>query len=85
MESQMLEDLFLQRASEPDYGYFGKGGDMVGDIIDSVESMSTTDRMALVGGLVAAGLLTVGSGGTLAPAGAALAGAAGLGALSSAP
>ena len=47
--------------------------------------MSASDRAALVGGLIAAGVLMVGSGGTLIPAGAALLGGAGLGALTSAP
>ena len=47
--------------------------------------MSPSDRALLVGGLIASGLLMVGSGGTLMPAGAALLGGAGVGALTSAP
>ena len=85
LDDAMLQELFLQRASEPDYGYFGRTGDKVGSIIDSVGDMSASDRAALVGGLIAAGVLMVGSGGTLIPAGAALLGGAGLGALTSAP
>ena len=85
LDAAMLQELFLQRASEPDYGYFGRTGDKVGSIIDSVGDMSASDRAALVGGLIAAGVLMVGSGGTLIPAGAALLGGAGLGALTSAP
>jgi hypothetical protein len=85
MDAAMLQELFLQRASEPDYGYFGKTGDKVGSIIDSVGDMSASDRALLVGGLIASGLLMVGSGGALMPAGAALLGGAGVGALTSAP
>jgi hypothetical protein len=46
-----------------------------------VAEMSGTERAALISALVAAGLLTVGSGGVLAPAGAALLGGAGMAAM----
>jgi hypothetical protein len=85
MDSQMLADLNMRRARQDQQGYFGWAGDAVSSLADTVSGMSNTERAALVAALVAAGVLTVGSGGALAPAAAGLAGAAGLGALSNAP
>ena len=85
MDSQMLADLNMRRARQDQQGYFGWAGDAVSSLADTVSGMSNTERAALVAALVAAGVLTVGSGGALAPAAAGLVGAAGLGALSNAP
>ena len=85
MDSQMLADLNMRRAQQDQQGYFGGLGDAVSSLTDTVSNMSNTERAGLVAALVAAGIITIGSGGTMAPAGAALLGGAGLGALSSAP
>ena len=78
MDSQMLADMMV---SQPEQGYFGGLGDAVQGLTNQVAGMSGQERAALIAALVAAGLITVGSGGTLAPAGAALLGGAGLTAL----
>ena len=78
MDSQMLADMMV---SQPEQGYFGGLGDAVQGLADRVAGMSGQERAAMFAALVAAGLITVGSGGTLAPAGAALLGGAGLTAL----
>ena len=78
MDSQMLADMMV---SQPEQGYFGGLGDAVQGLTNRVAGMSGQERAALIAALVAAGLITVGSGGTLAPAGAALLGGAGLTAL----
>ena len=68
------------------------GGSVPSDVVEQVEQALAEagiaakpaeyqERAALIAALVAAGLITVGSGGTLAPAGAALLGGAGLTAL----
>ena len=75
----------MRRARQDQQGYYGWAGDAVSSLADTVSGMSNTERAALVAALVAAGVLTVGSGGALAPAAAGLVGAAGLGALSNAP
>ena len=79
MDSQMLADMMV---AQPEQGYFGGLGDAVQGLTNRVAGMSGQERAALIAALVAAGLITVGSGGTLAPAGAALAGGAGMAALS---
>ena len=78
MDSQMLADMMV---AQPEQGYFGGLGDAVQGLTNRVAGMSGQERAALIAALVAAGLITVGSGGTLAPAGAALLGGAGLTAL----
>ena len=82
MDSQMLADLMAAQATQPEQGYFGGLGEAVQGLTDRVAGMSGMERAALISALVAAGLITVGSGGMLAPAGAALAGGAGMAALS---
>ena len=88
MDSAMLQDLFAQRAAGPEQGYAGWAGDLpggsvdlVGNMVDSLQNMSNAERGILIAGLFAAGLIVVGSGGTLTPVGGAMAGAAGLMAL----
>jgi len=81
MDSQMLADMVAARAAQPDEGYFGGMGEAVQGLTARVAEMSGTERAALISALVAAGLLTVGSGGVLAPAGAALLGGAGMAAM----
>ena len=82
MDSQMLTDLMAQQATQPEPGYFGGLGEAVQGLTNRVAGMSGMERAALISALIAAGLITVGSGGMLAPAGAALAGGAGMAALS---
>jgi len=82
MDSQMLADLMAQQATQPEQGYFGGMGEAVQGLTNRVAGMSGQERAALIAALVAAGLLTAGSGGMLAPAGAALMGGAGMAALS---
>jgi len=82
MDSQMLTDLMAQQATQPEQGYFGGMGEAVQGLTNRVAGMSNMERAALISALIAAGLITVGSGGMLAPAGAALAGGAGMAALS---
>jgi hypothetical protein len=83
MDSAMLQDLFAQRAAGPEQGYAGWAGDLpgggrdvIGDVVDSLQDMSGADRTMLIAGLIIAGVLVVGSGGTLTPVGGAVAGAA---------
>ncbi len=82
MDSQMLADMMAQQATQPEQGYFGGMGEAVQGLTNRVAGMSGQERAALIAALVAAGLLTAGSGGMLAPAGAALMGGAGMAALS---
>ena len=71
----------LGSASDPSFNMFGGMGEAVQGLTARVAEMSGTERAALISALVAAGLLTVGSGGVLAPAGAALLGGAGMAAM----
>jgi hypothetical protein len=82
MDSQMLADMMAQQVTQPEQGYFGGMGEAVQGLTNRVAGMSGQERAALIAALIAAGLLTAGSGGMLAPAGAALAGGAGMAALS---
>ena len=79
MDSQMLADMMV---SQPQQGYFGGLGDAVQGLTNRVAGMSGMERAALISALIAAGLITVGSGGMLTPVGVGLAGGAGLTALS---
>jgi hypothetical protein len=81
MDSQMLADLMAQQATQPEQGYFGGMGEAIQGLTNRVAGMSGMERAALISALVAAGLITMGSGGMLAPAGAALVGGAGMAAL----
>jgi len=78
MDSQMLADMMV---AQPEQGYFGGLGDAVQGLTNRVAGMSGMERAALIAALVAAGLITVGSGGMLTPVGVGLAGGAGLTAL----
>ena len=78
MDSQMLADMMV---AQPEQGYFGGLGDAVQGLTNRVAGMSGQERAALIAALVAAGLITVGSGGMLTPVGVGLAGGAGLTAL----
>ena len=79
MDSQMLADMMV---AQPEQGYFGGLGDAVQGLTNRVAGMSGMERAALISALIAAGLITVGSGGMLTPVGVGLAGGAGLTALS---
>ena len=79
MDSQMLADMMV---AQPVQGYFGGLGDAVQGLTNRVAGMSGMERAALISALIAAGLITVGSGGMLTPVGVGLAGGAGLTALS---
>ena len=81
MDSQMLADLMAQQATQPEQGYFGGMGEAVQGLTERAANMSNTERAALLAALIGAGLITMGSGGMLAPAGAALVGGAGMAAL----
>ena len=81
MDSQMLTDMMAAQATQPDQGYFGGMGEAIQGLTNRVAGMSNMERAALISALVAAGLITMGSGGMLAPAGAALVGGAGMAAL----
>ena len=82
MDSQMMTDLMAERAAQPEQGYFGGMGNAVQELTETVRAMSGEEQGMMIAALIAAGLLTAGSGGMLAPAGAALMGGAGMAALS---
>jgi len=82
MDSQMMTDLMAERAAQPEQGYFGGMGNAVQELTETVRAMSGEEQGMMIAALIAAGLLTAGSGGMLAPAGAALMGGAGIAALS---
>jgi hypothetical protein len=71
----------LGSASDPSFNMFGGMGEVVQGLTDRLSQMSNKERTALVAALVGAGLLTVGTGGMLVPAGAALMGGAGMAAM----
>ena len=81
MDSQMMTDLMAERAAQPEQGYFGGMGNAVQELTETVRAMSGEEQGMMIAALIAAGLLTAGSGGMLAPAGAALMGGAGMAAL----
>jgi len=81
MDSQMMMDLMAERAAQPEQGYFGGMGNAVQELTETVRAMSGKEQGMMIAALIAAGLLTAGSGGMLAPAGAALMGGAGMAAL----
>lgn len=87
MDRQLMAEMAAQRGAQPEHGYFGAAGSAVSGVVDDlssmVQGMSAGERAAMISALVAAGLLMVGSGGTLIPIG--LGAGAGLGAMSSAP
>lgn len=81
MDSQMLADMMAAQVTQPDQGYFGGMGEAIQGLTDRAANMSNMERAALLTALIGAGLITMGSGGMLAPAGAALVGGAGMAAL----
>ena len=87
MDRQYMAEMAAQRGAQPEHGYFGAAGSAVSGAVDDlssmVQGMSAGERASMIGALVAAGLLMVGSGGTLIPIGLGV--GAGLGAMSSAP
>ena len=76
----MLADMFAQQGAGPE-----QRTGMVNQVWDSLQNTSWQQRAAMVSALVAAGLITTGTGGMGAPVGAGLLTAAGVGALSTAP